>query len=71
MEDASRPLAIGLDLGPSGVKAALVSADGRLHAESRKNRTTVLAAERPFRSRSMSVRHQPVGHCDAGASITA
>ena len=33
MEDASRPLAIGLDLGTSGVKAALVSADGRLHAE--------------------------------------
>ena len=43
MEDASRPLAIGLDLGTSGVKAALVSADGRLHAEA----SSPLTVQRP------------------------
>jgi xylulokinase len=43
MEDASRPLAIGLDLGTSGVKAALVSADGRQRAEA----SCALTVQRP------------------------
>jgi xylulokinase len=33
MEDAAHPMAIGLDLGTSGVKAVLLSVDGRLRAE--------------------------------------
>jgi hypothetical protein len=43
MDDPLHPMAIGLDLGTSGVKAVLISADGRLRAESR----CVLAVQWP------------------------
>jgi xylulokinase len=43
MDDSSHPMAIGLDLGTSGVKAVLVSANGRLRAEA----SCALTVQRP------------------------